>query len=139
MFDWKNGFSLTFIALLSTFAVGGLFFCWVMHNLVAEGPVARVFIGLMFFFLAVLFGMNFILVPIQILYFNRKNRDDSKLKKATLADWLMLPFGACDADAKVSRWVSVPLLVVLWVLVAIFVVAVIGSVTAWVVGPTAGG
>jgi uncharacterized membrane protein len=63
-----------------------------------------------------------VLVPIQILVFDRKERRDRTLQKLTIRDLFCLPFGAANPNAKIPKWIKIPVLSILFLLLGIFVI-----------------
>ena len=128
MFDRKEGFSLGFIFTLMTVGFFGLLFSSIIDCLFFKGNAAarpKSLTGMYIFFVFVDIFTLLVLVPVQILYFRRKNRNDAELPKATFKDLLCLPFGACEPDAKLPKWIALPVLGFFWVLAAVFVIVIL--------------
>ena len=129
MFDRKNGFHPKTISLLLAVSFIGMFFCFLVFgkNYFEMSRIGRI---LSAFFMSVWSFTLMLIVPVQILYFRRKNRDDSSLQKATAGDYLGLFFGAFNPDAKLSKWISIPVLGFFWLLIGI----VLLGITLFIVG-----
>lgn len=122
MFDRKKGFHPIPIVLLLTFSMFGLFISALIDIFFYSGDEVKTpvpILSLQIFFGAIWVITLLVIVPIQILYFDRKNRDDKQLQKATIKDFIGLPLGASNPDAKVPKWISIPILGLLWLLIAI--------------------
>ena len=71
------------------------------------------------------------LIPIQILYFERKNRDKASLKKAKFIDYVSLFFVTTDTDVEAPKWLSIPLLTILWLLIGIIALFVVLAIVSF--------
>lgn len=78
------------------------------------------YIFLFFFSGLWIFGL-IVLVPVQILYFERRARKDNPKIKMTFSDLIGLPFGVSNPDATVPRWISIPVLGFFWLLMGLIV------------------
>ena len=76
-------------------------------------------------------GLMFFL-PVQVLYFERKARRNKPLMKMTGGDLVGLPFGACNPEAEVLKWISIPVKLLLWLLVGIIALMLIGAALSFV-------
>ncbi|MHA2123433.1 MAG: hypothetical protein ACW990_19720 [Promethearchaeota archaeon] len=122
MFDRKKGFHPVTIVLLLVFSFLGLLICSLIDTFFYSSDEVNTpspILPLIIFFGAIWTITLVVIFPIQILYFHRKNRDDKQLQKATIKDFIGLPLGACNPDAKVPKWISIPILGLLWLLIAI--------------------
>jgi hypothetical protein len=133
MFDRKKGFDPVALVLLETFSFLGLLFFYLIQIFFYSGKEAKVPLPILS--MQIIFGAIFavtliIIFPIQILYYERKNRDDTKLQKATVKDYIGLFFGGFRSNAKVSKWIYFPVLTLLWLLVAIIIFGVIWAIIA---------
>ena len=72
----------------------------------------------------------FVVLPIEIFVFDRKERKGQTLQKLTLKDLIFLPFGGSNPNAKIPRWISVPFLFILFLLLGIFVFILVMAVLA---------
>lgn len=72
-----------------------------------------------------------VFVPIQILYFGRKERGDKPLPKMTVGNVIGLPFGAFDPDAEVPKWIKIPILSVTYILLAILLLGLLLGLIAF--------
>ena len=121
----NKGINPIIIYLLVCFGTIGLLACFLAYgggyfDMPTEGQMATIF------FMAVFVLTLIVLVPVQILYFERKNRDKATLRKATFKDFIAMMFGVCDANVKAPWWITYPVLIVLWILVVIFVIVITG-------------
>jgi hypothetical protein len=123
MFDRENGFHLKTILLLLVIGFIGMFFCFLFfeENYFEMSRTGQI---LSAFFISVWILTLIVIVPVQILYFRQKNRYDSSLQKATAGDYLGLFFGAFNPDAKLPKWISIPVLGFLWLLISIIVMGI---------------
>jgi hypothetical protein len=92
----------------------------------------------------IIFGVIFaitliIILPIQVLYYDRKNRDNTTLEKATVKDFIWLFFGLARPNAKVSKWIYIPVITILWLLIALIIFGVIMAIIAFCVSHYMGG
>ena len=109
-----------------TLLVLGLAFCAIVdffflkgkHQLMAHpfwSKVAIILLGGYFVFWFVLF-------PIEIFVFSRKERKGQALPKLTVKDVICLPFGVTNPNAEIPKWIKVPILSILFLLLSIFVI-----------------
>jgi hypothetical protein len=136
MFDRKNGFDPVALSFLMTFGFLGLVFFYLIQISFYGGKDTKVplpIISMQVIFGAIWAITLFIIFPIQILYYERKNRDDKQLQKATVKDFIWLFFGVARPNAKVSKWIYFPVLAVLWLLIAIIILGVIWAIIAFCV------
>jgi hypothetical protein len=134
MFDRKNGFDPAATGLLGTFSLLGLVFFYLIQISFYGGKDTKVplpIISMQVIFGAIWAITLIIVVPIQVLYFDRKKRDDKQLQKATVKDFIGLFFGVARPNAKVSKWIYFPVLAILWLLVAIIIFGVIWAIIAF--------
>ena len=82
-------------------------------------------------FLFMFFIALMVFVPIQILYFGRKERSDRPLQKMTIGDVIGLPFGASNPDAEVPKWIRIPVLSVMYILLAILLIGLLMGLIAF--------
>ncbi len=139
MFDRKKGFHLATIVLLLAFSFLGLFISALIDKFFFSDGEAKTPVPILS--LQILFGAIWvitliIIVPVQILYFHRRNRGNTTLQKATIKDFIGLPFGTSNADAKVPKWISIPILGLLWLLLAIIVLCIIMAIVAFCISPS---
>jgi len=93
MFDKKNGFDLVVFSLLLSLSMAGLFIFGLIDKLFfngGEGKTPTFLFSLQMFFGIIFSVILIVIVPIQILYYGRKNRDNTKLQKATIKDFIGL-------------------------------------------------
>lgn len=136
MFDRKNGFDPAALSLLMTFSLLGLVFFYLIQLSFYGGKDTKVplpIINMQIIFGAIWAIILIIIVPIQVLYFDRKNRDDKQLQKATVKDFMWLFFGVARPNAKISKWIYIPVLALLWLLIAIILFGVIWAIAAFCV------
>ena len=118
--------SFSFLGLAFTKAIDWLFFentrQMMQHSLWSTIVYAFSFL----FFIALM-----VFVPIQILYFGRKERSDRPLKKMTIGDVMGLPFGASNPDAEVPKWIKIPILSVMYILLAILLLGLLMGLIAF--------
>jgi hypothetical protein len=134
VFDKQKGFHPITIVLLLAFSFLGLLIFALIDIFFYGGDEVKTpvsILSLQIFFGAIWAITLVIIFPIQILYFHRKNRDNTTLQKATIWDFIGLPFGACNPDAKLPKWISIPILGLLWLLVAIFALGLILGIIAF--------
>lgn len=139
MFDKSRAFHLKTIALLFTIGFLGLFVCFAVERVFFSGDDVKIPLGFRCVEIVIggiWFFTLMVIVPVQILYFHRKNRDNASLEKVKIRDFAGVLFGACNPDAKLPKWVSVPILVFLWLLAAVFVLVVVLCVIARCIGPS---
>ena len=122
MFDKKRGFSPFTIGFLMTFSFIGLLGTAIVERLFFESSEGKNFSFIHYF--QMFFGIVWLIalvamVPVQVLYFNRKNRDNSSLQKATIKDILSLPFGVSNPNATLPKWISIPVLAFMWFLMVV--------------------
>jgi hypothetical protein len=139
MFDRKKGFHPVAIVLLSTFGFLGLLISWLIGIFFCGGKEVKTPIPILS--LRIIFGAIYaitliIIFPIQILYYERKNRDNTTLQKATFKDFIGLSFGAFHGNAKVSKWIYIPILTLLWLLIAIIVFGTIMGIVVFCIAPS---
>lgn len=127
-FDMKKGINPIILYILLTFGSVGLLVCFLAFG--GENLSEMPLIGktLTLFFTSIFVFTLIVLVPVQILYFDIKNRDNSTLRKAVFKDYIAMLFGVCDADVKAPKWITYPLLIVLWLLIAIMVIVLTGII-----------
>jgi hypothetical protein len=65
--------------------------------------------------------LMFVLLPIEIFVFNRREIKGQVLSKFTLKDLILLPFGASNPNAQIPGWIKVPILSILFLLIGILV------------------
>jgi len=130
VFDKEKGFSPLLMSSLLTIGFLGLLVCSLIDRffLGESRENHPVFYNCLFFFLALYVITLLVIFPVQILYFHRKNRDDSSLKKATLKDIAAIPFGVSNPDARIPKWVSIPVYGFLWLLVSILILGLGGVI-----------
>ena len=127
-FDRKNGFHLVAVAFLMVFSFLGLLCSTMIDRFFFKGNDADtpgLLLATQIFFLFIWCLTLIVIVPVQILYFRRKNRADASLPKATIKDALGLPFGVFEPDAKLPKWIAFPILAFFWLLVAVFITIVL--------------
>lgn len=66
-----------------------------------------------------------ILTPIQILYFQRKERQNQVLETVTAKDLAGLADGTYNPDAELPKWISVPVKIIFWGIVSFFILFVL--------------
>lgn len=76
-----------------------------------------------------------VLVPVQILIVERSERRELPRENLTLTDVVGLPVGATNPNAQIPKWISYPILVVLW---GFILFVVFGLISAFVLGPLLG-
>lgn len=69
-----------------------------------------------------------VLVPIQILGFERKQRKNQPVEKVTVSDLLGLPFGAFNPDAELPKWIGIPVLVIFWIIGIVFGLIIVAGI-----------
>jgi hypothetical protein len=79
-----------------------------------------------------LFAAGFLVPAIGFLYYGRKEREGQKLDKMTFKDLLGLPFGAFNPDAKVPWLIKMPVLGLLYVLIAILALFLLGFTISFI-------
>jgi len=134
MFNRKNGFDPAALGLLATFSLLGLVFFYLIEIFFYGGKEAKTplpILSTQIIFGAIWAIILIIIFPIQILYYERKNRDNTTLPKATVKDYIGLFFGGFRANAKVSKWIYIPVLTLLWLFVALIIVGVILAIVAF--------
>ena len=123
MFDRCTGFRRQTIVFLIVFGFIGLLCCAGIERLFFGGDDVNT--PPLLFAAEIVFTVIYMLTllvifPVQILYFRRKNRADADLlPKATLKDVAGIPFGVYQPDAKLPKWISFPVLAILWFLIAV--------------------
>lgn len=128
---------LFIIAFIHSFLLLGMALCGIIELFFLEGKrqlikhpfwskVMIAFIGGYFVFWIVLF-------PIEIFVFERRRRKDQSLPKLTIKDLIGLPFGAANTNAKIPRWIKIPVLSILFLLLGIFVIFVVMSLLAYLI------
>ena len=122
--------SASFLGLVFTRVIGLLFF--ENDNQIMQHPFWSIIVYV-FSFLFIISLMVF--VPIQIVYFERKERGDRPLQKMTLRDIIGLPFGVFNPDAKVPKWIKIPILSVMCILLAILLLGLIACLCSWILAP----
>ena len=136
IFDRKNGFHPIFVAFLMGFSFLGLlcsalieYFFFKKNDVNTPNVLfaIQIFFGFIWCFTLML------IIPVQILYYRRKNRVDDLMPKATIKDALGLAVGVFEPDAKLPKWIAFPILAFLWLLVGIFVIIIIGILISFFV------
>jgi hypothetical protein len=79
-----------------------------------------------------------VLGPIQIFVFERRARKGQELQKLTAKDIIGLPFGAVNPNAKIHKWIAIPVLTVLYLVVGIFVLFLAMILIGYLVSKFAG-
>lgn len=80
-----------------------------------------------------LFVFWIVLFPIEIFVFERRKRKSQSLPKLTIKDLFGLPFGAANANAKIPKWIKIPVLSILFLLLGILVIFVVMSLLAYLI------
>ncbi len=127
MFDSKNGFHPRTVGFLMAFAFVGLLSCvtvgWVFFGDDVDTP--RLLCGVQIFFAVVWFLTFTIVVPLQILYFRRKNRVVAELGAQTTRPDLV--------DVKVPTLIAFPVLAFLSFLIGVFLISLALGLLAGVI------
>lgn len=118
--------SFSFLVLAFTKAIDWLFFENTRQMMQHPFWSTIVYAFSFLFFIALM-----VFVPIQILYFGRKERSDRPLQKMTVADVIGLPFGASNPDAEVPKWIKIPVLSVMYILSAILLLGLLMGLIAF--------
>jgi hypothetical protein len=108
------------IAFVLSFSFIGAIICRIIEIIVSKSylsKVTMVFVVIWCVTLAVF-------VPIQIMVFDRKERKGQTLEKLTIKNLIGLPFGTANPNAKISKWITIPVLSLLFLLLSIFVIFV---------------
>ncbi|MFA5239011.1 MAG: hypothetical protein WC476_04785 [Phycisphaerae bacterium] len=74
-----------------------------------------------------------VVIPVQIFIFDRKERDSQSLAKLTIKDLIGLPFGVCNPNAKIPKWIKIPVLAILFSLLGILVIFVTMGLLAYLI------
>lgn len=67
------------------------------------------------------FVFCFVLFPIEVFVFDRKERKGQALPKLTIKDLIGLPFGAANPDVEIPKWIKIPVLSILFLFLGILV------------------
>ena len=118
--------SFSFLGLVFTKAIDWLFFENTRQMMQHSFWSTIVYAFSFLFFIALM-----VFVPIQILYFGRKERSVSPLQKMAIGDVMGLPFGASNPDAEVPKWIKIPILSVMYILLAILLLGLLMGLIAF--------
>ena len=98
------------------------------HSFLVLGIVFCVILGFFFSFWSkaaiFLFGgylAYWVIASYEILVSERKERKGQALPKLTIGDLIGLPFGAANPNDEIPKWIKVPILSILFLLVGVFV------------------
>jgi hypothetical protein len=124
------------------FGGGGLFVCFVFGKTAGIKNIADeslpLFIAMLFFLTILLVGL-LVLFPIQVLYFDRKERKNKPPELVTLDDVAGLHSGEFNPNAQLPKWISIPVKIVLWAVVGVFILFItlglIGLAVSHFIGP----
>ncbi|MBN2019937.1 MAG: hypothetical protein JW749_06910 [Sedimentisphaerales bacterium] len=116
---------LYIIAFVHSFLLLGMALCGIVEFCFLEGKNqllnhpfwSKVFIA----FLGGYMVLLVVVVPIEIFVFGRKERKGQALPKFTIKDLICLPFGAANPNAEIPKWIKVPVLSILFLLLCILV------------------
>ena len=73
-----------------------------------------------------------VLTPIQVLYFDRKARKGRPLQKMKMSDVIGLPFGIANPDAEVPKWIKIPVLLIMYMLLTFLLLGLLlGLIAYW--------
>jgi ethanolamine transporter EutH len=75
-----------------------------------------------------------ILIPIQILIVERRDRRKLPRQKLTFLDLIGIPFGVANPDAEIPKWISYPVLGIFWLLIIVVASAFIGRLAMRLAG-----
>lgn len=132
------------IAVMQVFSYCGLLVCYLIGKILGveinSNSPSLLFFAVLFFSGMMIIGL-LVLLPIQVLYFERKARKNKPPEKMTAGDVIGLPFGAFNPNAQLPKWISIPVKVILWGIVGIFVLFIafllIGLTVSFFWGPEA--
>lgn len=112
------------ITIMQVFSSCGLLVCYLAGKVlgidISSDSPSLLFFAMLFFLAIMIIGL-LILLPIQILYFERKARKNKPPEKMTLGDLTGLPFGAFNPNAQLPKWISIPAKIFFWGIVGFFV------------------
>jgi branched-subunit amino acid ABC-type transport system permease component len=80
-----------------------------------------------------------VVVPVQILVFERRERKGQQLAKLTIKDLIGLPFGAANSNAEIPKWVKIPVLSFLFFLLGVFVIFFVMLLATYLIFKIKGG
>lgn len=126
---------------LLVFSLCGLFVCRIIErSLGIENSHDRpfpLFITIVFFSVIWLVGL-LVLVPLCLGHNERKSNVPEKI---TLRDVAGLPFGVFNPHTELPKWISIPVKIILWSVVSIFILFIafllLGTAVSYFLGPEA--
>lgn len=131
------------IILLLSFSFLGLALCRIieLRFLGSEQQIMKhpFWSKVMIFFVIVWCVSLAVLVPIQILVCERKERKGQPLAKLTIKDLIGLPFHAANPNAEVPKWIKIPVLSFLFLLLSILVIFFVMLPLTYIISKIKGG
>lgn len=96
---------------MQVFGSCGMLVCYFIGKILgielsSDSP-SPLFFAVLFFSTIMIIGL-LVLLPIQVLYFERKARKNKPPEKMTVGDVISLPFGASNPNAELPKWISIP-------------------------------
>jgi len=122
------------IAFLLSFSFLGGVLCKIIELIISGSDLSKVTMV----FVVIWCVSLAVLVPIQILVFDREERKGQMLQKLTIKDLIGLPFNAANPNAKIPKWIKIPVLSILFLLLGIFVIIVVMILVTYLISRVAG-
>ncbi|MBN1391460.1 MAG: hypothetical protein JW947_01505 [Sedimentisphaerales bacterium] len=79
-----------------------------------------------------------VVVPIQILVFDRKEIKGQPLAPLTIQDVTGLPFNRANPNAKIPKWIKIPILSFLFLVLGLFVIFVVMILLTYLISKAKG-
>jgi hypothetical protein len=114
------------ILFIHSFLLFGIALCAIINFLFFqdEQPMIKHLFSskVMIAFISGYFVFWMVLFPIEIFVFDRIRSKSQLFPKLTIKDLIGLPFGTANPDANIPKWIKIPVLSILFLLLGIFVI-----------------